>query len=101
MNIFNLVLSLVNFLAEEDSNVTYPLYKFISGVGPYAIGVSLALSIFVVIIYGVQYAKAEGTDERKAAQKKLISFVIGAVVILLLIIILYAIREPLAQWANS
>ncbi|MBO4570153.1 MAG: hypothetical protein J5689_02945 [Clostridia bacterium] len=85
----------------QDSTVTAPLYKFIDQVGPYAIGVVSMLSIILVIIFGVRYSKAEETKDRQAAQKQLISFVIGAVVILLLLVILYAIRQPLSDWANG
>lgn len=92
----------IKFLAvENESAVTAPLYKFVVELGPYVLGVLLVLSIFYSIILGVQYAKSESNDERKAAQKKLISFVIGAVVIGLLIAILLAIRAPLSEWAQS
>ena len=85
----------------NQSSVTTPLYTAISKIGPYAISIVLVLSLVYSIILGVQYSKSTSDDERKAAQKKLISFVIGAVVVIGLITLLYAIREPLAQWANS
>lgn len=85
----------------NQSNVTTPLYTAISSIGPYAISIVLVLSLIYSIILGVQYSKSASDDERKAAQKKLISFVIGAVVVLGLIVLLYALREPLARWANS
>ena len=84
-----------------DNATVGPIYRAIDLLGPYAIGVVGLLSLIYSIILGVGYSKAENGDERKAAQKRLISFVIGAVVVLILIILLYALREPLSNWADS
>lgn len=96
-------MSFLFLLAEnaKDSAVTMPLYKVIDMLGPYMIGVGLMCSLIYSIILGVQYSKSESTDERKNAQKKLISFIVGAVVIMVLLVLLYALREPLAEWANA
>ena len=104
MSLLNFLFNLRFLIAEEateDSTVTGPLYKFIDQVGPYAIGVVAMLSIILVIIFGVRYSKAEETKDRQAAQKQMVSFIIGAVVILVLLVILYAIRQPLSNWANE
>ena len=95
----NLYLSIKTFLA-ADSAVTSPLFKFIDLVGPYAIAVVLTLSLIYSIILGTRYSKAESTDDRKKAQKQLVSFVIGALVVLLLLVILYAIRGNLAEMST-
>lgn len=84
-----------------DNATVGPIYRAIDLLGPYAIGVVGLLSLIYSIILGVGYSKAENGDERKAAQKRLISFVVGAVVVLILIILLYALREPLSNWADS
>lgn len=99
MNLFYQFLTSISLMAEND--VTSPLYKALGIIGPVAISVALACSLIYSIVLGVQYSKSESVDERKAAQKKLISFVIGAVVICGLIVILYALRAPLSDWANK
>ena len=97
----NILKPISNSFLLGDSAVTSPIYKAIDLLGPYAIGIILVCGLIYSIILGVGYSKAATTDERKAAQKKIISFVIGLVVILGLVVLLYAIREPLAQWASQ
>ena len=99
MRILNLVYSLV--LASSGEGVLNPIYEGITLVGPYAIGVVAVLSIFYGIFLAVRYAKSQSEDERANAQKTLINFIIGAFIVIVLIAILYAVREPLADFINS
>ena len=87
--------------ASDGEGVLNPIYGGLSLVGPYAIGVVLALSIFYGIFLGVKYAKAENEADKLNAQKTLINFIIGAVVVVILLSVLYAIREPLGRWIDE
>lgn len=98
MEMLSLVCSLILGSGEEVLN---PIYEGITMVGPYALGVVGALSIFYGVFLAVKYAKAQSEDERANAQKTLVNFIIGAVLVLVLISILYAIRGPLADLING
>lgn len=87
--------------ASSGEGVLNPIYEGMTLVGPYAIGVVAALSMFYGIFLGVKYAKAENEADKLNAQKTLINFIIGAVTVLILISVLYAIRGPLAAWINE
>lgn len=89
-----------NLLGAAESAVD-PLYKAITLIGPYAIGIVLTLGVLYGVIVGVKFAKAEGKEERAKLQKVLVNGVVGAVVVLILLVVLYAIREPLVEWMNS
>ena len=98
MEMLNYFCSLILGTGEEVLN---PVYEGITMIGPYAIGVVAALSIFYGIFLSVKYAKAQSEDERANAQKTLVNFIIGAVIVLVLICVLYAIRGPLADFING
>ena len=90
----------INLVADAESAMD-PLYEAITTLGPYAIGVVGALGLFYAIILGVKFSKASSNDEAQAAKKQLINAIIGVVAIVVLLSILYAIRQPLIEWANS
>lgn len=98
MKIFKVLYSVI---ASGGDEVLNPIYGGISVVGPYAISVVAALSLFYGIFLAVKYAKCQTVEEKVNAQKTLINFIIGAVVVIVLICVLYAIREPLADFINS
>lgn len=81
--------------------VISPLYDGITLIGPYAISVCLLLSVFWGIFLGVKYAKAEDPGEKENLHKVLVNFCIGAVTVIILIAIIYAIREPLANFIEG
>lgn len=99
MEIFDVLNSLM--AASKGDEVLGPIYGGITLVGPYAIAVVAALSIFYGVFLGVKYAKCQTVEEKMNAQKTLINFIIGAVIVLTLISILYAIRGPLAAFIES
>ena len=99
MRVFNQILSLLG--ASTGDGVVSPIYGGLTLVGPYAIGVVVALSVFYGIFLGVKYAKAENEADKLNAQKTLVNFIIGAVVVVILISVLYAIREPLGRWIDE
>ena len=92
--------NLIGLLGDAEAAID-PLYQAVTTIGPYAIGVVLALGLIYAIILGVKFSKATSNDEAKAAQKQLINAIIGVVAVVVLLSILYAIREPLIAWANS
>ena len=93
--------NILRFLSADGDYVVSPLYDGITLIGPYAIGVCLALSMFWAIFLGVKYAKAEDPAEKENLHKVLLNFCIGAVVILTLIVLLYSIREPLVRLIDA
>jgi len=97
MSIFK---NVVNLIMDAEGAID-PLYQAVTEIGPYAIGIVAVLGLFYAIILGVKFSKANGTDETQAAKKQLINAIIGIVAVIVLLSILYAIREPLIDWANS
>lgn len=97
MKIFGFLRSL---LGDAEAAVD-PLYKAITEIGPYAIGIVCGLGFIYAIILGVKIAKAPSNDEVQAAKKQLINAIIGFVAVAILLSILYAIRGPLVAWANG
>ena len=95
-----LMSSLFSYLADGDAVVS-PIYEGITLVGPYALSVVAVLSLFYGIFLGVKYAKSETPDQKANMQKTLTNFCIGAVTVLVLLAVLYAIREPLANWIDG
>lgn len=92
--------SILYFLADGEEVIS-PLYDGISLIGPYAIAVCLTLSVFWGVFLGVKYAKAEDASEKEKLHKILVNFCIGAITVLFLICIIYAIREPLANFIDA
>lgn len=90
-----------NLIGGDAKSSLDPIYSALSTIGPYAIGVVLLCTIIYGVVFGVKFAKAESSEERSKLQKALINGVIGFVTVLILLIILYAIREPLANWMNE
>ena len=99
MNIISSLYSLL--LAGTGEDVVNPIYEGMTLIGPYAIGVVLTLSLFYGVFLAVKYAQAEDATAKVGAQKTLINFIIGAVIVMVLIVVLYAIRQPLADYINS
>jgi len=89
-----------SFLLKTGEDVVSPIYDGITLIGPIAMGVVLALSVFWAIFLGAKYAKAEDATEKDNLHKVLVNFIIGAVTILILIAIIYAIRRPLADFID-
>ena len=90
-----------SFILGSGEDVLNPVYEGMRMVGPYALGVVFALSMFYGIFLAVRYAKSQSEDERLNAQKTLVNFCIGAVTVITLISVLYAIRGPLSRWIDG
>ena len=96
------ILSIYSYIAGGSGEaVLNPIYEGLSLVGPYALSVVAALSIFYGIFLGVKYAQAEDEATKANMQKTLINFIIGAVTIWILLAVLYAIRAPLSRWITA
>ena len=94
--------NLISLLAENNAeSAINPFYEAITTIGPYAIGIVGALGLIYAIVLGVKFSKAQGQEEVTAAKKQLVNAIIGVITIVVLLSILYAIRDPLIQWANS
>ena len=94
--------STLRLLGASDAEASLdPIYKALSTIGPYAISVLLVCTIIYGIIFGVKFAKAEGSEDRAKLQKALVNGLIGFISIVVLVSILYAIRGPLSEWMNS
>lgn len=98
MIISNLIYS---FILGSGEDVLDPVYGGFTLIGPYALGVVCALSMFYGVFLAVKYAKSQAEDERANAQKTLINFMIGFGIVILLVCILIAIRQPLADFING
>ena len=90
-----------NLIGATAENAVDPLYQAVSTIGPYALGLVFALGLIYSIFLGVKMAKAENAEDMNNAKKQLINAIIGFIAIFALLAILYAIREPLIDWANS
>ena len=71
-----------------------------------AIAIILTLGIVYVIILGVNYAKAETSDKKEEAKKRIINAVVGVVIMLALIAILNVFLNSLdkgevAGWVDN
>ena len=69
-----------------------------------AIAIILTIGIVYVIILGVNYAKAETSDKKEEAKKRIINAVVGVVIMLALIIILKVVVANLTEieaWVNG
>ncbi|MBQ8761867.1 MAG: hypothetical protein IJZ26_00915 [Clostridia bacterium] len=95
------IINSIYFILGSGEDVLNPVYEGMRMVGPYALGVVFALSLFYGIFLSVKYARCQAEDERLNAQKTLVNFIIGLGIVILLICILFAIRGPLATFING
>ena len=73
--------------------------KYFKIIMPTLIAVVLVIGMVYAIIIGVQFAKAEDTDQRDKAKNRLINVIIGVVVAAVLMIIIWAV-VPLIMNGN-
>ena len=99
MNICRNIYSIL--LAGSGEDVINPIYEGMTLLGPYALGVVASLSLFYGLFLAVKYAQCQSAEEKLNVQKTLINFIIGAGIVIVLIAVLYAIRQPLADYINS
>lgn len=69
-----------------------------------AFAIIATLGIVYAIVLGVNYAKAETSDKKEEAKKRIINAVVGVIVMLALIVILKVFVSEIGgvrEWANS
>lgn len=69
-----------------------------------AFAIIATLGIVYAIVLGVNYAKAETSDKKEEAKKRIINAVVGVVVMLALIVILKVFVSNIGgvkEWANN
>ena len=105
---FNFLLTISNLLVnkttnggEKDSAVVDPIYNALDIILPVALGIVLLSGTLYAVVIGVQYSKAEDSDTRGKAKKKLIDGIIGFGIVIVLSAILYAIRGSIVDLINS
>ena len=74
--------------ADWAGNVFKAIYRVIDDILWPVFGIIAVLGIVYAIVLGVNYAKAETSDKKEEAKKRIINAVVGVVVMLALIIIL-------------
>lgn len=96
----NSLVNIVNFLAAESGStggdtVINEAYKsFLNVVNlifPIVLGVLLVFGMIYSIILGVNYARAEDTEKREEAKKRLVGAIVGIVIGGVLVAIIWAI----------
>ena len=65
--------------------------KVVNIVFPVIIGVLLVFGMIYAIILGVNYAKAEDTEKREEAKKRLVGAIVGIVIAGVLVAIIWAV----------
>lgn len=107
----NALIALNSFLASDDIPIDYswvkPLVTAIKGVlAPILIIVAAAGSIYAIVL-GVNMARAESTDKREEAKKRLVGVIIGVVAMVALILFFFFVfpmilksflEEPAGGW---
>lgn len=106
--LFNIILGIYQFLVITPSgdttpknDVLDPTYKALDIILPVALGIVLLSGTLYAVAIGVQYSRAETSDDRQKAKKRLINAIIGFGLVLVLVSVLYAIRKPLGDFITS
>jgi len=100
--IFNLLVITPSGDSIDDGNaVVDPLYNALNIILPAAMGIVLLSGTLYAVALGVQYSRAEDSEKRNAAKKKMVNAIIGFGIALVLIAVLYAIRGPIVKLINS
>ena len=87
MNLMNLLLA-----EGEVIDQAYKAFKDVfSVVMPILLGVILIVAIPFVIILGINYSKAEDSEKREEAKKRLVGAIVGAVVAGVMVAVLWVL----------
>ncbi|MBO4570154.1 MAG: hypothetical protein J5689_02950 [Clostridia bacterium] len=87
MNLMNLLLAEETVISEA-----YQAFKNVfSIVMPVLLGVVLIVAIPFVIILGINYSKAEDSEKREEAKKRLVGAIVGAVVAGVMVAVLWVL----------
>ncbi|MCR5553324.1 MAG: hypothetical protein K6F08_01060 [bacterium] len=87
MNLMNLLLDGGEVITEA-----YQAFKNVfSIVMPILLGVVLIIAIPFVVILGINYSKAEDSEKREEAKKRLVGAIVGAVVAGVMVAVLWVL----------
>ena len=100
--ISNLLLVITSGESTEAANsVVDPLYSALNIILPSALGVILLSGTIYAIVLGLQYSRAEDSEKRSAAKKKLVGGIIGFGIVIVLVAVLYAVRAPIVEFIKN
>ena len=77
------------------------VYKIVNKLVWPIMAIILTLGIIYVIILGVNYAKAETSDKKEEAKKRIINAVVGVVITLALIALIYVLLSNFQTIKND
>ena len=104
----NFLLTGGNNSTQEDaswaSNILAAITRVIDTLLWPIFGIVAALGIVYAIVLGVNYAKAETSDKKEEAKKRIINAVVGVVVMLALIVVIKVFINNIPQvkqWMDS
>lgn len=90
----------INKLADSPewvTNLTTSMQSIIDNIMWPAIAIILTLGLVYVIILGVNYAKAETSDKKEEAKKRIINAIVGVIIMLALIAILKVVLDNMPE----
>ena len=90
--------------AEWANNILAAITKIIDTLLWPIFGIVAALGIVYAIVLGVNYAKAETSDKKEEAKKRIINAVVGVVIMLALIVVIKVFINNIPavkQWMDS
>jgi len=89
--------NIVSLLAETTNpfnDYTAKLLKLVTDLLTPIFAVLATVGIVWAIVLGVQYMKAESTDKKEEAKKRMINVIVGTAIMLVMVIILIMIAQP-------
>ena len=110
LNIYNFLCTKINKIASGSSNeewvddIVETMKQIVGDIMWPAIAIILTLGLVYVIILGVNYAKAETSDKKEEAKKRIINAIVGVVIMLALIAILNVVItniDGIVTWVNG
>ena len=107
--LFNLKINKLADSSEADSpewvtNLKTSMQSIIDDIMWPAIAIILTLGLVYVIILGVNYAKAETSDKKEEAKKRIINAIVGVIIMLALIAILKVVLDnmpAIVSWVDQ
>ena len=93
--------------APQASDVTWiqsvvtAVYNIVNKLVWPIMAIILTLGIIYVIVLGVNYAKAETSDKKEEAKKRIINAVVGVVITLALIALIYVVLKSFGDIKNN
>ena len=100
--------NIVSLLGSDTENpfddYTAKLLQLVTDLLTPIFAVLATVGIVWAIVLGVQYMKAESTDKKEEAKKRMVNVIVGTVIMLVLVIILIMVAnniDSIVGWINS